>query len=317
MVKELLLSIKPRHILVVGDLCIDRYTFGSVNRISPEAPVPVLHASREEHRPGMAGNAILNLLSLGQRVSALGRIASDYAGRTLTDALLAENVGLHGLLTQEGYQTPIKNRFIASNQQILRVDTESTEPLPGHLEHEIISTLPALLEGVDAVAISDYGKGFLTPTLLAALIQHARQRNIPTIVDPKGRAFARYALATVIKPNLQEAIDASNLSPCTPLPLIAATLLQQTGADHLMITRSEKGISLFSGDTHHYLPAEEREVRDVTGAGDTVLAVTTAAVANQIPIIQGAHLANLAASIAIQRFGCARISLQDLATLAG
>ncbi len=301
-------------ILVAGDLLLDTYTIGKVNRISPEAPVAVLKVHQEEHRPGGSGNVILNLRSLAVDVVALGRVGADHAGELLKKSLFAEGVDVSAVVVQEGVPTPVKNRVIAENQQIVRVDREESIPLSPDLEQRLIASIPKLLSGIDLVAISDYGKGFFTPRLLAALISHAKQMGIPVLADPKGIEFKKYSGATIIKPNLSEAIAASGLSHDAPLSDVAAKILGITAAEVLMITRSQDGISLFYQEGHREdFPVRVREVRDVTGAGDTVLAMLACALASGLSISEAAQLSNVAAGIAIERFGCARVSLSDIA----
>lgn len=293
---------------------LDVYTMGSVKRISPEAPVAVLRVDEESERPGGSGNAILNLRSLGMEVTAVGRIGSDLSGRHLKQTLLEEGVDTQGIVTQEGFQTPVKKRMIADNQQLLRVDYEKPRPLDSALEKELIDQLPVILEGASVVAISDYAKGFLTSSFLAVLIKMANERSIPTIVDPKDLDFTKYQGATLIKPNQGEAYTASRLADSEPLHNVAAKLLEETAIETLMVTRSKEGISLFSqtAPQRDFPVNHVQEVRDVTGAGDTVLAVISAALANQMTLEKGVRLANLAAGMAIERLGCARISLSEL-----
>ncbi len=305
---------EKRKVVVVGDLMLDVYTMGSVKRISPEAPVAVLRVDEESERPGGSGNAILNLRSLGMEVTAVGRIGSDLSGRHLKQTLLEEGVDTQGIVTQEGFQTPVKKRMIADNQQLLRVDYEKPRPLDTALEKELIVQLPEILEGANVVAISDYAKGFLTTSFLASLIEMANERSIPTIVDPKALDFSKYKGATLIKPNQGEAYSASRLGDSESLHNVAAKLLEETAIETLMVTRSKEGISLFSqGAPQRDFPVSHvHEVKDVTGAGDTVLAVISAALANQMTLEKGVRLANLAAGMAIERLGCARISLSEL-----
>lgn len=311
---SVLSKLNAAKIVVIGDLLLDAYTIGKAKRISPEAPVAIVNVLQEEYRPGGAGNVALNLLSLGVQVVLVGRIGADWAGDTLKKALREENVESY-LVTQEAYRTPIKNRIIADNQQIVRLDHEQIIDLNEGLEQTIIERLPSILEGVKAVAISDYGKGFLTSTLLTAIIHHALKCGIPIITDPKGSDFAKYKGTTVIKPNLSEAYAAAHLPPSAPLNHVAAAIIGQTQASLLMITRSEAGISLFDdkGNRQDIPVLVKKEVKDVTGAGDTVLAVLAHAIANQLPYEEAAHLCNTAAGIAIEQVGCARITLSDLA----
>lgn len=303
-----------RKALVIGDLLLDAYTIGKVRRISPEAPVAVLQVQQEENRAGGAGNVILNLISLGMAVTAIGRVGQDASGEILRQALVKEGVNDKGIVIQPGFPTPVKNRIIADNQQIVRVDHEKVMPIPEQLEQEVIDLLPQLFEGVHVVAVSDYGKGFVSKTLLNAVIDHAKSKNIPIIADPKGIDFTKYAGSTIIKPNLGEAYAAAGLSTDAPLELVASRVLQQAQAEILMVTRSEAGISLFYKDgSRHDFPVRVREVKDVTGAGDTVLAMLTCAIANELPILEAAQLSNIAAGIAIEHFGCARVTLSELA----
>ena len=311
---NILSRLNPAKTLVIGDMLLDTYTIGKARRISPEAPVAIVNVQREEHRPGGAGNVILNLLSLGAQVIAIGRVGRDWAGQTFIAALKEENVDTRMIVVQEPYCTPVKNRIIADNQQIVRIDHEQMISLDESLEKQIIDNLPFLLQGVKVVAISDYGKGFLTPTLLAAIIQLSIKNGIPVITDPKGHDFNKYKGTTVIKPNLSEAFAAANLPPNAPLENVAALVLKQTQASLLMVTRSEAGISLFNDSGKRFdFPVHAKEVKDVTGAGDTVLAMLAHATANQLSYEEAAQLCNVAAGIAIEHVGCARITLSDLA----
>lgn len=307
-------QINPCKVLVIGDLMLDTYTIGKAKRISPEAPVAVVHVQREEHRPGGAGNVILNLISLGSEVVAVGRIGNDVSGSLLKENLIKEKVDIRGIFYQEGFRTPVKNRVLAENQQIVRIDHEETTPLPKELEEQICARLPNLLEGVKVVAISDYGKGFLSHSLLSSLIKAAKKNEIPIISDPKGVDFSKYRGSTIIKPNLGEAYAAANLTPDMPLEYVANRILQNSEIDTLMVTRSEAGISLFyNNGQRDDFPVRVREVKDVTGAGDTVLATLACALANAISLPNAVRLSNVTAGMAIERFGCARITLQELA----
>ena len=304
----------PVHVLVIGDFLLDTYTTGKIKRMSPEAPVPILHVEKEENRPGGAGNVVLNLISLGAQVTAVGRIGYDFAGKWLYNFLEAEGVSVQALLSQKGYKTSVKNRLIADSQQILRFDHEEITPLLPDLEKKLIQQLPTLLKKVQIVAISDYGKGFLTCSLLKAVIRLAKKLSIPIIVDPKGEDFSKYSGATILKPNLSEAIAATKLLKTSPLNQVAEIIFSQCCAEMLLITRSEEGMSLFkrSGYTCDF-SVPSKEVKDVTGAGDTVLAMMSIALANQMDINHAIQLSNIAAGIAIEKLGCARVTLSNIA----
>ena len=208
----------------------------------------------------------------------------------------------------------MKNRVIAENQQIVRIDYEEVVPIPEQLEQKVIDSLPELMKDVKVIAISDYGKGFLSKTLLSATIEMAKARGIAIIADPKGTDFSKYTGVNVLKPNLSEAIAAAGLGHDASLENVSAKVLNHVLADTLMITRSEAGISLFHRDGKRQdFPVHIREVKDVTGAGDTSIGDVHCAMANGLNIGEATQLSNIAAGIAIERFGCARISLSDLA----
>ncbi|NDD58573.1 MAG: D-glycero-beta-D-manno-heptose-7-phosphate kinase [Chlamydiae bacterium] len=303
----------PVKVLVIGDFMLDTYTSGKIKRISPEAPVSILHVIKEESLPGGAGNVALNLASLGAKVFALGRVGFDNAGDDLRAALEKEGIDIEGIVSQKGYKTPVKNRLIADSQQILRVDFENVTPLSEELEETMKSHITDLLDKVQTVAISDYGKGLLSKSLLEYVIHKARERGLSVIVDPKGDDFSKYAGATIIKPNLSEAIAAAKLSPSADLEQVAAVLLQKSQAEMVLITRSEAGMSLFhKSGSYLDFPVRSKEVKDVTGAGDTVLAMISVAVANMLDVKYAAQLANIAAGLAIEKLGCARINLSDM-----
>lgn len=302
------------HVLVIGDFVLDVYTTGKIRRMSPEAPVPILHVEKEENRPGGAGNVVVNLVSLGARVTVVGRIGYDFAGDWLQGFLEAEGVNVQALLFQRGYKTPVKNRLIAEAQQILRFDREEIVDLLGSLEKELIQKLPSLLEGVQIIAISDYDKGFLTESLLKAVIRLAKDHKIPVVVDPKGENFNKYSGATVLKPNLSEAIIAAKLPKASSLDQVAQSIFNQCFVEMLLITRSEEGMSLFTQAGHASdFSVPSKEVKDVTGAGDTVLAMISIALANLMDINHAVQLSNIAAGIVIEKLGCARVTLSNIA----
>lgn len=304
----------PFKAMVIGDVMLDSYTIGKARRISPEAPVAIIHVQREERRPGGAGNVALNLLSLGAEIVVVGRVGNDWAGEALCEAFENEGISSTAIVRQEKYKTPVKNRIIADNQQVVRIDHEEVAPLTDHSLQEVISALPKLMQGVSVVTISDYGKGFLVPALLSAIIAEAKKHGCLIIADPKGHDFTKYAGVNVIKPNLGEAYGAAGMPPQASLDSVAAKLLQITQSDLLMVTRSEAGISLFKscGDRQDF-PAQIRSVKDVTGAGDTVLAMLAFGLANGLSQAEAAQLCNIAAGIAIEQVGCARVTLSDVA----
>lgn len=300
-------------IAVIGDFLLDAYTMGKVFRISPEAPVAVVHVEREEKKAGGAGNVVLNLLSLGLEVLPIGRIGDDITSDALSSALAREGVSLNALFLEKGYITPLKNRIVAENQQIVRVDHETLTPLSLPLEKRLIKSLPSLLEGVSLLAVSDYGKGFVSEALLKALVDYSHATHTPLLVDPKGSDFVKYKGCTLLKPNLKEAYEASNSSSKASLDEVARHLFTLTDAEALLITRAGDGMTLFEksqGRTD--FPSSVREVKDVTGAGDTALAALCLGLSQKLTLQESVRLSNIAAGLSVEHFGCARISLKDL-----
>jgi len=300
--------------LVVGDFMLDKYTFGNINRISPEAPVSILGVTAEKMAPGGAGNVVMNLLSLGANVTAIGRVGDDLEGDILLNLLKKQNAKIDYLFVQKDYKTPLKNRFIAESQQVLRVDFEKVKNLSEALEKEIIMQLPQILADIQVIAISDYAKGFLSDNLIKVIIELAREKNIPIIIDPKGKDFIKYKNADILKPNLKEAYLAANLSETDDLNKVASILLKLTKVNHLLITRSKDGMSLFSknGERKDF-PVRSKEIKDVTGAGDAVLAMICMAVGNNLNLEDASQLSNIAASITVEHVGCIQVSLSQFA----
>ncbi len=301
-----------QKILLLGDLMLDSYTIGSVSRVSPEAPVCVLKVQEEKDQPGGAGNVALGIKALGSSPLLVGRVGADIAGQRLKQALQSAEVDPCYLLSDDS-RTIIKNRMVGSGQQMLRVDLEELSPLTKNIEKEACLSLRALLPNCRAVGISDYAKGFLSDELLRLIIEESKHAGVPVLVDPKGMDFLRYKGATLIKPNLLEAYQAAGLGSQASLDEVGNALLKQTQADYILITRSKDGMTLYSADQRRQdFPALLHEVVDVTGAGDTVLACLLASLANGLDAFQAVSLANTAASLAVQHFGCAAISLKDL-----
>ncbi len=306
-------SLQAKTVLVAGDLVLDRYTFGVAKRISPEAPVPVVLVEREEERPGGAGNVMLNLISMGMKVICLGRVGDDLVGKALTQSLANEGADVAGLFVEKSFHTPYKTRVIASSQQIVRIDHEPANTLSVDTENQVLQAIPNLVASCDLVAISDYAKGFLSTKVLSCLIAAAKKRGIPVVSDPKGNDFTRYGGSTILKPNLSEAYAAAP-SSCKSLLDVSNHIFKSVAVDTLLITRSEAGISLFypEGRQEDY-PVQPREVKDVTGAGDTVLAMLACSLANKLSLAEATQLANIAAQVAVEKVGCARVTLSEVA----
>ena len=300
------------RVLVVGDAMLDRYWFGAVERISPEAPVPIVRVNREEERLGGAANVALNVKTLGAQATLLTVVGNDEPARKLRSLLEAE--GVNALLGSDPkLYTIVKLRVIGRSQQLLRVDFEN-QP-----EHEVLSGMLADFERVlpdhDAVLFSDYGKGGLTH--IPRMIELARAAGKPVLVDPKGSDYARYRGATAITPNRAELAQViGGWSNEAQLHERAQALRESLQIDALLLTRSEEGMSLFDADPadggHLQVPAQAREVFDVTGAGDTVIATLTAMLAAGMSLRDAMPIANRAGGIVVGKFGTATISYQEL-----
>jgi len=301
-----------QRILVVGDLMVDRTVTGHARRLSPEAPVPVLSAEDESYSLGGAANVAHNLASLGARVRLAGVVGPDDEGWRFLDLCRAASIETSAVLVCEGRSTTVKTRFVAHAQQVLRVDSETAAPLAPAEERDLVARLAG--ERVDAVIVSDYAKGVVTGGVIAGAIELARRREAPCVVDPKGARFARYAGCTVITPNADEAEAASGLPARTDAEseVAARTLLEAVGCEAVVITRGGLGLSLVTPQEAWHLPAQARDVFDVAGAGDTLVAAFTLALAAGAALPGAVALANAAAGLVVQARGVAVVTPEEL-----
>jgi rfaE bifunctional protein kinase chain/domain len=296
------------HVLVVGDAMLDRYWHGAVERISPEAPVPVVKVSREEERIGAAANVAYNVVSLGAQSSFLGVVGDDEPGHRLEAMLRETGIKAH-LKRDPGLRTTVKLRVIGRQQQLLRMDFEN-EP-----DHEVLSlqteTFAQIAPHHEAVLFSDYGKGGLTH--IAAMIESARAAGKAVLVDPKGSDYSRYRGATVITPNRAEMQDVvGRWHSEGELREKAHDLRERLALGALLVTRSEEGMTLFDAQGEMHVKAQAREVFDVTGAGDTVIATLAAMVAAGLSLRDAIPIANKAGGIVVGKFGTATVSYEEL-----
>jgi D-beta-D-heptose 7-phosphate kinase/D-beta-D-heptose 1-phosphate adenosyltransferase len=313
---QLIDKFKGLQILVAGDLMLDRYWWGTVSRISPEAPVPVVRIVERSEVPGGAANVARNVIGLGASPILLGAIGDDDDGRVLRESLIHEGIDTSNVVSVDGWQTIVKTRIVAHGQHVVRVDQESVTSLPASDEQVLLGRIESLVIASDAVLISDYAKGFLSNATLRTLIDTARKLGKPVIVDPKGLDFAKYKRATVITPNKREAADACGLDPAAlnSVELAGEQIIRNTSIPNVLITRSEEGMSLFTeGGNQEIFPAETVETFDVTGAGDTVLACLGVGIAAGLSVAEAARLANTAAGIVIGQVGTSAISSAELA----
>jgi D-beta-D-heptose 7-phosphate kinase/D-beta-D-heptose 1-phosphate adenosyltransferase len=302
-------------ILCVGDVMLDRFQHGDIDRISPEAPVPVIRLRQTREMPGGAGNVASNVAALGGRAVLVGLAGLDDSGTRLR-RLLAARPGITDALVATGRRPTIcKTRFIAGRQQVVRADDESSEPLFDDEQAALIAAIDAHLPGTQALVLSDYGKFALSPPLLAHAITAARHYGIPVFVDPKSADFSRYYGAFCITPNLREFTAAAGVPTHTEAEIAAAAapLLERADAQAILVTRSEKGMVLVerSGEAAS-APARAREVFDVSGAGDTVIATLALAFASGRSLPQAMHIANAAAGVVVSKLGTATANIAEV-----
>lgn len=313
--EELLRSLKGHKVLVVGDLMIDEYIWGGVNRVSPEAPVPIVGVTNETLRLGGAANVANNIYGLGGRVELCGVLGDDQMGRWMRSDLKTKKIGVRGLVTSPGRPTTVKTRVIAHDQQVVRVDKEVTTPLQRADEDVILGSVESFLGECGCVLISDYAKGVVTPTLMSRLVDLARERSVPVAVDPKISQFSIYRGVTVLTPNLFEAAAGAGLVIDSMDALVEAghRIIDKLGCEYLIITRGDQGMTLFSGkEAYSHIEAYSRHVYDVTGAGDTVISTLALALASGLSMEEGAYLANVAAGVVVGEVGTVPISTEQM-----
>jgi rfaE bifunctional protein kinase chain/domain len=313
---DILKAFPGQRIVVLGDVILDWYWWGQASRLSPEAPVPVVRKQRTTLQPGGAGNTAANLAALGARVSLFGVTGKDSHADELRTALSAHGIETGGLIADAGRPTTTKTRVIAAHQQVVRVDEEATGPISEAIVAEVLKAVKKELGNADAVVISDYAKGFLTPPLLAAVIGEARRTGKRVFADPKGADQIRYQGVFLLKPNRLELGLLNGLPPATTHEETLAAgsrLAASMPGTHILVTEGSEGMTLFTGSQppEHVAPTP-RQVFDVTGAGDTVLAVIAMAVIAGASWNQAMQLAGEAAGIAIGQMGSVAVSLRQL-----
>ena len=303
-------------VAVIGDLMLDCYLYGDVSRISPEAPVPVMRATSEKAVPGGAANVAANLAALGLSVRVVGLTGRDEVRDQLIESMRAMGgVDCSGVIGTADRRTTRKLRIIGAHQQIVRIDHEDVVPCSAEVEAECVRAVRAAIDATDVAVISDYGKGMCSDRLLRCAIDHAAATGKKILIDPKRRDLAIYAGASILTPNRKELSDATGL-PCESDDEAAAAVAQAqaTCGAAILLTRSEKGMSLFplEGPPIH-LATVAQDVFDVSGAGDTVMAVLAAAIAADIPLVEGMRMANHAAGIVVSKLGTASVTRDELA----
>lgn len=305
--------------LVVGDLMLDEYVWGRTERISPEAPVQVVDVVRDDLRLGGAGNVIKNLVVLGCQIQVVSALGNDEDGRTLRRMFKEAGIGTDGIVADPKRTTSRKTRILASNQQMLRIDRESRNPVDAPVEKELAARIRDAADGCQVILISDYLKGVLTDNLLQEIFAVGRATRIPVVVDPKGNDYAKYRGATLLTPNRKEAQTASGIAIVDEASLNkAGRMLRRTlDLDALVLTRSEEGMSLFLRENREiHLPTEAREVFDVSGAGDTVLALLGIGLGAGLSVEKAAQMANLAAGIVVGKVGTSTVTPEEILDVA-
>ncbi len=296
-------------VLVLGDLMLDRYLWGHVSRISPEAPVPVVAVKRETSCLGGAGNVSRNLQSLGASVLLVGQVGDDDAGLWIKENAPAAR----GIFTDAGRPTTIKTRVIAHHQQVVRVDQEEIEPLSQRAQEKILSLIRD--EAYDGLLVSDYNKGMVSQNLMHKVLEVTQERGVPVFVDPKVENFSYYSPVTLITPNHFEAERFVNY-PCTTdaeVEKAGIDILSRISSYYLILKRGEQGMTVFEkGKSPNHIPTVAQEVYDVTGAGDTVIAAASLALLSGASIQQAALLANTAAGIVVGKLGTATLTREEL-----
>jgi D-beta-D-heptose 7-phosphate kinase/D-beta-D-heptose 1-phosphate adenosyltransferase len=302
-------------VLVVGDIMLDRYWWGSVKRISPEAPVPVVDLQKSTFAPGGAANVAVNIAGLGATPILIGAVGTDHDAQTLSRLLSDQGVSSDDVLRSADRPTIVKTRIIAHNQQVVRVDQETTDDLSDGDEAKIWESIASHLPNADVVLLSDYAKGVLSERLTKRLIEAAAAQGKRVMVDPKGKDYSRYAGAALLTPNRREAAEACNFHDDMPnmVDIAGERLMNELGLEMALITQGEEGMTLFQkGEPPRHLTAAAHEVYDVTGAGDTVIACLSVALGAGMDLLEAATLANISAGLVVEQVGTTAITRQML-----
>lgn len=309
--REILESFKNIKIGVVGDLMLDDYIIGVVDRISPEAPVPVVNVKEERFVLGGAANVVNNLSVLGAQTLCFGVIGKDSNGDRLLNTFKEKNIDASGIIRTESIPTIVKRRILAGNQQLLRIDWEDSTPISKKLEDALLENFSSKLSSLDAVILSDYDKGVLTPRVAKEIVRLCKEHNVIVTVDPKPKNAMNYLGATSMTPNRKEAMECLGKSKVTDFEALGVELKEKLQLENLLLTRSEEGMSLFL-DKVVNIPTFAKEVYDVTGAGDTVISVFTLAGAAGVNWHEAAKIANTAAGVVVGKMGTSTVTKEEI-----
>lgn len=312
--KRIVSHFQDKNILVIGDLILDHHVFGNVERVSPEAPVPVVWANQEKFACGGAANVGLNLRSLGAAVSLCGIVGNDYFGKTLFSIIDKNRINTSLIIKDSSRPTTLKTRIMAHHQQVVRVDWESVEFLSSKINRLILNKIRKNIDDFDAVIIEDYGKGTINPELLEEVVSLCKKKQKIITVDPKEEHFDYYENVTALTPNLKEAQAAAGLKirNKNQIQFLGKIIMKKLNPKALLITLGEDGMMLFSDDKHHHIPTAALEVFDVTGAGDTVISVFSLALSCGADFLEASIIANFAAGIVVGKLGAAVTNKKEL-----
>ena len=313
---EILGAARPRNIVVIGDVMLDEFIWGDVSRISPEAPVPVVDIRRESTHLGGAANVLANLVALGANACVIGVAGNDYEGDRIRLSVKEKSASQRDdfLIAEDSRPTTTKTRIIAQHQMVVRADRENRKPVNGETEARIIAAARAAITNADALVVSDYDKGVITPRVLSSVLPEAYAR-IPVLIDPKLRNFDSYRPATLVTPNHHEALRLTNIDEDSDETIATAArkIRERLQCDAVLITRGERGMLLLEGNGEPvYVGTAAREVFDVTGAGDTVIATLALALSVGATMGEAAMLANQAAGIVVGKLGTATADAQEV-----
>lgn len=310
-IEQIFESFNSLRVLVVGDVMLDSYVWGKIERISPEAPVPVVSVESRELRLGGAGNVLLNLQSLGAEAFVCTVVGDDEYGQKLHNILKEKGLNCEGLLKSQDRVTTVKERVIAGSQHVVRIDSETEEPISEADRELLINKAFELIPSCDVVLFEDYDKGVLDPVAIAAITGFAREHDVPTVVDPKKKNFLAYKNVTLFKPNLKELREGFkkdfDIEDRQEFEAVVAELIGGLSAKGALITQSERGVFILSDGQKHHIKAHKRRVTDVSGAGDTVISIAACCVALGLSPLQTAVLSNLGGGLVCEYVGAVPI----------
>lgn len=317
-IRQAFKSFDKLNILIIGDVMIDSYMWGHVSRISPEAPVPIVAVDKKENRLGGAANVALNIQSMGATPVLCSVIGDDDEGKLFVGLLKKQKLSFEGIIKSKSRTTTVKTRIIGNNHQMIRVDEETDHPLDIKTTSVLLNQIKKIISSskIDAIIFEDYDKGCINPELIKQVISFAKQKKIPTVVDPKKRNFMSYSGVTLFKPNLKELkeglkteLDTADLNELTKA---VDSFLKKQSIDSALITLSEKGIYINNKTIKCLIPAHQRDITDVSGAGDTVVSVAALCLAGKLPAEAIAKIANLAGGLVCEKVGVVPVNKKEL-----